>query len=61
MLRVSSIKKPFDIRIYEINTQNTNFDYLTFDDGKRLITIQHLNRINCHIGFRLNHFLGDVV
>ena len=36
-LNVSSIKRSLDNRRYEINPQNSNFDYLPFDGDERLL------------------------
>ena len=37
-LKISSINQPFDDRIYEINTQNADFNDLPFNGDERLTT-----------------------
>ena len=55
MLKVSSIKRLFNNRIYERNPQNANLDYLLFDGNERLVTRQKIYHINYNIIFRLNN------
>ena len=54
-LKVSLTKQCFDNRIYEGNTQNYDFNDLSFDGDERLITRRQLYRINGNIIFRLNN------
>ena len=55
-LKVSSIQKLFDNRIYESNHQNDDSDDLPFDGYERLITRQRLYCIHDNIVFKLKLF-----
>ena len=43
--------------MYEINPQNANFDYLTFDGDEKLITRRPIYCMNDDIVFRFNNSL----
>ena len=55
MLQVSLIGISFSDIIYESNTLNDNFNYLTFDGYDGLISRQQIFSINDDIIFRLNN------
>ena len=59
MLKVSSIKRSFHNRIYEINPQNADFGDLPFDGDHMLIAKLLIYRINNAIIFRLNN--GSII
>ena len=54
-LKVSSIERSFDKRIYESNPQNSDFDDLSFDGDERLITRRKIYRINDDVVFSLKN------
>ena len=54
-LRCSLIKRSVYNKIYESNSQNSDFDEKPFDGDERLIARRRISRINDDIVFRLKN------